>query len=155
MLLLLAFPQSWDPLFQMGLWVELWSRSLGSRHRGDREFIIQCRLLALNLRCTFLHSMCFLRVGRLLRWTPRYVASLAWGICKLFKVKRYMLFIICSLILIRQSDSHFSTATRWTASWFVAIVGHLERLRIAVSSANVDVISLSFVGTSVYRNAEL
>jgi len=49
----------------------------------------------------------------------------------------------CSYILIRQSDSNLSTTERWFAS---------ERLKIAVSSANVDVVSCSFVGISaVYR----
>jgi len=58
----------------------------------------------------------------------------------------------CSFILIRQSDSHLSTTERWFASCVVDRPGHLERLKIAVSSANVDVVSCSFVGISaVYR----
>jgi len=55
-------------------------------------------------------------------------------------------------IIVRQSDSHLSTTRRWFASCVVARPGHLERLKIAVSSANVDVVSCSFVGISaVYR----
>jgi len=56
----------------------------------------------------------------------------------------------CSFILIRQSDS-LSTTERWFASCDVARPGHLERLKIVVSSANVDVVSCSFVGISVVR----
>jgi len=45
-----------------------------------------------------------------------------------------------------------STTERWFASCVVDRPGHLERLKIAVSSANVDVVSCSFVGISaVYR----
>jgi len=63
-----------------------------------------------------------------------------------------MCIYFCSFILIRQSDSHLSTTERWFASCDVARPGHLERLEIAVSSANVDVVSCSFVGISaVYR----
>jgi len=58
----------------------------------------------------------------------------------------------CSFILIRQSDSHLSTAERWFVCCDVSRPGHLERLKTAVSSANVDVVSCSFVGISaVYR----
>jgi len=58
----------------------------------------------------------------------------------------------CSFILIRQSDSHLSTKESWFASCVVDRPGHLERLKIAVSSANVDVVNYSFVGISaVFR----
>jgi len=58
----------------------------------------------------------------------------------------------CSFNLIRQSDSHLSNTERWFASCDVARPGHLKRLKNAVSSANVDVVSCSFVGISaVYR----
>jgi len=58
----------------------------------------------------------------------------------------------CSFILIRQSDSHLSITGRWFASCVVVRPRHLERLKIAVSPANVNVVSCSFVRISaVYR----
>jgi len=105
--------------------------------------------------------MCLLQISRLSRWTPRYVTSLTWGICVLFNDSRghvcllrinVMCLHFCSFILIRQSDSNLSTTERWFASCDVARPGHLERLKIAVSSANVDIVSCSFGGIyAVYR----
>jgi len=118
-------------------------------------------MLAFSFRCTFLCSMCLLQVSRLSRWTPRYVTSLIWGICVLFNDSKghvcllrviVMCLHFCPFILIRQSDSHHSTTGRWFASCVVARPGHLKGLKIAVSSANVDVVSCSFVGIpAVYR----
>lgn len=57
-----------------------------------------------------------------------------------------------SLTLIRQSASQFSTATRCSFKFSVAVFGHFERLTMAVSSAKVEVNVLRLVGMSaVYR----
>jgi len=101
--------------------------------------------------------MCRRHVSLLSRCTPRYTTSLACGSRVLFNVsgEQFCLFRVnvtclhfCSFTLIRQSDSHFSTSTRLKASCAVACIGHFLQLKIAVSSANVDVVSRVLVGRS-------
>jgi len=65
--------------------------------------------------------------------------SVRFGQFRLFKVKVSLHF--CLFHFIRQSESHFSTISRWAASCAGACCGHLHLLRIAVSSANVDIVS--------------
>jgi len=73
--------------------------------------------------------------------------SVRFGQFRLFKVKVTCLHF-CSFTFIRQSESRFSTTSRWAASCPDACCGHLDRLRIAVSSANVDTVSCLLVEIS-------
>jgi len=124
-----------------------WALCTISRLRGEREFISQCRLFAFSLSWVRIASICVLQVSRLSRCTPRYVTSSNWGSTVLFSVRfgQFRLFKVkvtclhfCSFTFIRQSQSHFSTTSRWAACCADACCGHLDRLRIAGSSANVS-----------------
>jgi len=156
-LLLLVFPHNWEPYIHKGFSTELCSRTYYSRLRGDRSLISQWRLLAFSLRCILSALKCRRHVSFLSRCTPRYVTLFACGSRLLFNVsgRKLCLFGVNvtslhfrSFTLIRQSDSYFSTSTRWRTSCTVVCIGRFKRLRIPVSSANVDVVSRVLVGRS-------
>lgn len=108
--------------------------------------------------------MCERQVSLLSTWIPKYVTVFDWGIRASFRVRwgQVCLFsvnVTClhlvSFTLILQLANHFSRDSKWFCRITVALRRHLFRLRMAVSSANVEVVSWMFVGMpdvySVYR----